>query len=159
MSAFRPIFSSLIAAGCLLAVADEPSKLWIDTYSKMAAAMGKSDVSAYMAFLDKSFVYANHGKETKLDEYKKLLGTFLTSFTDVKTTIVPLKVTKKGDTLLITHHYTFTGTSHGKDGTTKVLRFFQDGTDTWVSVKGRYLQTREEVEKEGLMPGPPKGAG
>lgn len=112
--------------------------------------MAKSDVADYMKFLDKSFEYVDHGKSTKFEDYQKVMKGFLGNFTDVKVTIVPLKVVVNGDEVTVSHHYTFTGT--GKGGSKKVLRFFQDGTDTWKKVGNQFLQTREAVEKEGMLP-------
>lgn len=132
--------------------ADQVPKPWPDMYAQIAAALGHKDVKAYGAFLDKSFVFTDSTNKTQhLDEYLKGIANSLKQVSNVKTVLTPSDFHKQGDEILLTYHYHFEADIKGG----RHLRFFEQGTDTWRKVGGKYLEVKEVATQEGLMPDKP----
>jgi len=131
-----------------------PPKEWQRLYDKISATIVAKDVRAYMAELDKGFVNIKNGKRTSYSEYEKSFRDFLKPFSHIKAHAMASNYRKAGNEVRLDYHYTFSGEYRDKEGTPKILRFFEDGTDTWRKVNGHYLQVIEDVKKQGLLPAP-----
>jgi len=75
-----------------------------------------------------------------------------------KTKLVASNYRKNGDDVVIDFEYRFEGWMTNKKGEKRQLRFFEQGTDTWHKVNGKYLETLEEIHKSGLLPNDSKKA-
>ena len=143
--------ASLVLAVSFAMGADVP-KEWKETYAKISKTIVDNNIKGYMTWMDKGFTNVQDGKKTGFAEYEKMFTDFMKPFKNVKAKAMPLTFTKKGADIIIDFRYTFSGDMAGKDGKTKTLKFFEEGTDTWRKSGGKWLEVTEQIKKEGMLP-------